>query len=384
MPNNDTHNEELNELEAGTGEENPGSALIEETPKGKKKKRIKTGPSLFIRLFSIGAIVFLMAVLGLFLWGINYSKNFMAPEEVSRELLVTIPEGATVAQIGEVLEKSGAIRSADAFVWTVRLKSKITRKAIVLKAGEMALDPSLPVWGIVTLIAKGNYKLYPFTIPEGRNIYEIAAAIEQNSLGSKADFLALCQDKTFIQSLGLNEKSLEGYLFPDTYNFPKGTSLKIIAKTMVERFFKVWETYKGKAGVKGLDRHQVVTLASIVEKETGAPEERPLIAGVFFNRLEKGMRLETDPTVIYGLLPDKFSGNITRSNLQDPNPYNTYVNFGLPPGPIANPGEEALSAVLSPARVDYLFFVSKNDGTHHFSKSLKEHNQMVNKYQRGQ
>ena len=179
----------------------------------------------------------------------------------------------------------------------------------------MALDPSLPVRKTIDLSAKGNYKVYPFTVPEGRNIYEIAKMIQDAGLGSSADFLALCRDKNFIGSLGLNADSLEGYLFPETYNCPRGTPLTSIIKTMSDTFFKVWSKYADEAKAKGWSRQTVVTLASIVEKETGALKERPLIAGAFWNRLAQGMKLQTDPTIIYGLLPDNFSGTITRTGL---------------------------------------------------------------------
>jgi UPF0755 protein len=254
---------------------------------------------------------------------------------------------------------------------------------VVLKAGEMALDPSQTVWRIIDSLAKGSYKLYPFTVPEGRNIYDIAQMVEAQGFGPAAEFLSLCRDKSFIRSLGLNVDSLEGYLFPETYNFPKSTPLKTIIKAMTATFLKVWEKLEPQARERALTSHEVVTLASIVEKETGLARERSLIAGVFLNRLARGMKLQTDPTVIYGLLPN-FNGNLTSKDLATPTPYNTYVIAGLPPGPIANPGEESLQAVIrADVMQPYLYFVSKNDGSHYFSKTLEEHNRMVNKYQRG-
>jgi len=341
----------------------------------------KDGPGWIMRILSLLGIALVVGLILLFIWGLNFSTEFLAPEENSRELVVVVPEGASSQRIGEVLEEAGAVRSAEAFVWTVKIKSRIKGQPIVLKAGEMTLDPSLPVWKNVDLIVKGNYKLYPFTIPEGKNMYEIAQMIESAGLGSKEDFLALCRDRGFINSLGFSdEDSLEGYLFPDTYNFPKGTALKTIIKTMTDRFWKVWNKYEKVATEKKRARHQVITLASIVEKETGAPQERGIIAGVFWNRLARGMKLQTDPTVVYGL--ENFSGTITRQDLNTPHPYNTYVIQGLPPGPIANPGEAAINAVINPSVVPYYFFVSKNDGTHQFSETLADHNRAVNKYQR--
>lgn len=332
------------------------------------------------RAVSLAGLAIVAALLAGFIGLLKLSEEFAAPEDVAREIVVTIPPGATAAQIGDLLEEAGVIRSGRAFVLAYRIKSRLSSVGVPLKAGEMALDPSRNVWQTMKLIAKGNYKLYPFTVPEGWTIKDIAKNLESQGRGSAEEFLRLCRDKTFIGSLGLEVDSLEGYLFPNTYNFPKNTSLEVMIKTMVNEFLKVWKRYAAQAQARGLSRHQAITLASIVEKETGAPEERPLIAGVFSNRLARDMKLETDPTVIYGL--DNFSGSITKTDLANPHPYNTYVHQGLPPGPIANPGELAIAAVANPARVDYLFFVSKNDGTHHFSNTLAEHNRMVNQYQR--
>ena len=345
-------------------------------------KKVRTGPGCFIRLLAFMGIVLVVGLILAFVAGLKYSVLFLAPEEVSREVVVSIPDGASAARIGQVLEEAGVVRSADAFVWTLKAKTRV-KGPIVLKAGEMALDPSLPVWKTIDLIAKGNYKLYPFTVPEGRNIYEIAQLIENAGLGARDDFLALCRDPELISALGFKGATLEGYLYPETYSFPKGTPLRSIIKTMTDAFGKVWTKYERLAQEKGLSREEAVTLASIVEKETGVGRERTVIAGVFYNRLAKKMKLQTDPTIIYGLLPD-FNGTITRQDINNPHPYNTYVHFGLPPGPITNPGEAAISAVVKPDIVSYLYFVSKNDGTgaHDFSDTLAEHNRKVNRYLR--
>lgn len=279
-------------------------------------KKVRSGPGCIIRFLAFTCIVVGVVLILAFLAGLKYSVLFLAPEETSREVVVSIPEGATSARIGQLLEEAGVIKSAEAFVWTLKAKDRqqaaktyicqkmkgpdspeCVKNPIVLKAGEMALDPSLPVWKTIDLIAKGNYKLYPFTVPEGRNIFDIAKMVEEAGLGSQAAFLALCRDKVFINSLGLEVDSLEGYLFPNTYSFPKGTPLEKIIKTMTDSFFKVWSKYEGEARNKNMDRHDVVTLASIVEKETGVARERPMIAGVFINRLATKMRLQTDPTL---------------------------------------------------------------------------------------
>jgi UPF0755 protein len=326
----------------------------------------------------VGVIILGALILG-FLRLLDYSQNFLAPESVSREVVVSIPQGASSGQIGQILRQAGVIRSPEAFAWALKIRAWIG-KPVSLKAGEQALDPAEDVWRIINTLHKGNFKLYPFTVPEGRTMVEIAQAVQAAGLGRASAFLALCKDKAFIASLGVQANTLEGYLFPETYSFPRGTPLKTIIAAMTEQFFKVWSKYSATAAMKGQSLKDVLTLASIVEKETGRAEERPLIAGVFLNRLEKRMRLQTDPTVIYGL--PNFNGNITKADLENPHPYNTYVIEGLPPGPIASPGEEAIKAVLSPAPVQYLYFVSRNDGTHHFSETLAEHNRMVNRYQR--
>jgi UPF0755 protein len=342
--------------------------------------KVSTGPSLFSRLFGLAGLAVIIALFLGFLTVLRYSSNFLPPEQASREIVVAIPQGQSIAQTAELLEASGAIKSADAFMWAVKIRSKF-RRQVNVKAGEQALDPSLSVWETISLLEKGNFKYYPFTVPEGRTMYDVAAAVQGAGLGSADDFLALCRDPAFISSLGIQAPTLEGYLFPETYSFPKGTPLKTVVKTMTDQFWKVWAKYEARAAAKNLTPAHVVTLASIVEKETGAAEERPLIASVFYNRLARKMRLQTDPTVIYGLMPN-FNGNLTRADLESYSPYNTYVIEGLPPGPIANPGEAAIKAALDPAQGRYLYFVSKNDGTHHFSETLAEHNRMVNRYQR--
>jgi UPF0755 protein len=348
--------------------------------KKKAPVKIKTGPGAAGRIIGFLGIAATLALLFAFLGLLQYAKKFTAPETESREVLVTIPQGAGYPEIARILREKGLIRDEGAFLWAVRIKSKL-RQPVDVKAGEQTLDPSLNAWEVISSLVKGNFKFYPFTIPEGRNLREIAMTVENAGLGSAQDFLNLCYDRDFIKSLGIEADSLEGYLFPETYNFPKNTPLKTIAKSMTDQFFKVWDKYKTLAAARGLTLNEALTMASIVEKETGAPQERPLIAAVFFNRLDKKMRLQTDPTVIYGLRD--FNGNITRADLENPHPYNTYVHQGLPPGPIASPGEDAIKAVLNPAKTKYLYFVSKNDGTHHFSTTLAEHNKMVARYQKG-
>ncbi|MDR3203202.1 MAG: endolytic transglycosylase MltG [Deltaproteobacteria bacterium] len=344
-------------------------------------KKIQTGPSLTGRMIGLIGLAVVCALFFGFFALLRYGDNFLPPENVSREIIVDIPPGATAAQVAEILHKAGVIRSTDAFMKAIKIRGYI-KKNTGLKAGEHVLNPSLSVWENLSLLVKGNFKVYNITVPEGRSMREIGKSLEDAGLANASEFLALCRNHEFISSLGFHAESLEGFLFPETYAFTKNTQVKDIIKAMTNQFWKVWKKYDALAAKKGLSVNEVATLASIVEKETASPKERPIIAQVFFNRLKRKMRLQTDPTVIYGI--ENFDGNLTKAHLETHHPYNTYLIAGLPPGPIANPGEEAIKAVLNPSPGQYLYFVSKNDGTHHFSETLAEHNRMVNRYQKAQ
>ena len=329
-----------------------------------------------VKLFLLFLLICLLAVIGLGLGFLEIKQRLSPASTEKKEVVVEIPRGANASEIGRRLEEAGVIRSAEAFRRLVAWRKVGSQ----LKAGEHVLDPTLSTEEIIDSLIQGRFKLYPFTVPEGLRLTEIAALAAKAGLADEKEFIRLGHDEAFIRSLGLDEKNLEGYLFPETYNFLKGAGTTDLIKAMVARFWEVWKKYEGRAAAQDLTRHEIITLASIIEKETGAAFERPLIAAVFLNRIKKGMRLETDPTVIYGITD--FDGNLTRKHLQTHTPYNTYMIDGLPPGPIANPGEASIRAVLEPADVDYIFFVSKNDGTHQFSATLAEHNRAVNKYQR--
>ena len=247
-------------------------------------------------------------------------------------------------------------------------------------AGEYDLSPSWSSKTILDRIISGRVKTYEIVIPEGTRATEIAVRLADAGLADAEEFLDVVEDAEFAASLGVPAASLEGYLYPETYHMPRDLSTREIAQIMVAQFDRVWSEIEAEAALQSLGKHEIVTLASIVEKETAAPEERPVIAAVFHNRIEKKMRLETDPTVIYGI--ENFDGNITRKHLRDSsNPYNTYRIPGLPPGPIASPGIDALRATIQPADSDYLYFVSRNDGTHEFSHLYKEHVNAVRRYQ---
>jgi peptidoglycan lytic transglycosylase G len=288
-----------------------------------------------------------------------------------------VEKGDTLAEVAGKLQRAGLVRDAHTLEWWARWRGLASR----LRAGEYRLSAAMPAIEMLNAIAEGRVATHAVAVPEGFTAAQIAARLESAGLVDAAAFEAAVNDAEFASELGISAGSLEGYLFPETYQLPRGLGAREIARTMVEQFDQAWASLAAEARERGLDRHEVVTLASIVEKETGDPAERPLIASVFANRLARHMRLESDPTVIYGIRD--FDGNLRRRDLEDAaNPYNTYRVAGLPPGPIANPGLDSLRAVVHPARTDYLYFVSRNDGTHFFSRSYREHVAAVDRYQR--
>jgi UPF0755 protein len=249
-----------------------------------------------------------------------------------------------------------------------------------LQAGEYLLSSSVSPIKLLEKLVNGEVKLHKITIPEGYNINQIAELAADAGFGEKTEFIAAATNAAFVREKGIEADTFEGYLFPDTYFFPRGTNSRKIIATMVDRFRTVFKPeWKDQGQTHGFTIHQVITLASIIEKETGVASERPIISSVFHNRLKKRMRLESDPTVIYGI--KNFNGNLTRRHLATTTPYNTYRIKGLPRGPIANPGLESMHAALYPANTPYIYFVSKKDKTHQFSTNLKDHNKAVRKYQ---
>jgi UPF0755 protein len=316
----------------------------------------------------------------LFGLGVLGAATYLALRPESRsasEIVVEIPRGSVLSDAAARLEAAGVIRSAHAFALLARLR----HQADALRAGEYALAPNLTAMEVLDRLAAGAVMTHRVVLPEGLRLEEVAARIEAAKLGSAAEFLAVSRDPSIAAAFGVEGASLEGYLFPETYELARGVPVRDIARMMVDHFFSVWRPIEPVARARGLSMREVVVLASLIEKETGAPEERPLIAAVFLNRLGRGMRLETDPAVIYGIAG--FDGNLRRIHLEDAsNPYNTYLHAGLPPGPIANPGAAALRAVVEPAAADYLYFVARKDGTHQFSRSYGEHVRAVNRLQR--
>ena len=313
-------------------------------------------------------VVFLSLGFGLFL---------VSPvEKEGKEQVFVVKEGSSLKEVAEDLDKRGLITSKTLFVLWTRIKGY----GKDIRAGEYSLSPTMPPVQLLEILRKGLIILHPVTIPEGFTRDQIADALAAKGLADKKRFLELTEDKALLRQYGVSGPSLEGYLFPDTYYFSRGTPTLAVLDTMVKRFKQVVVPLMEKTQGKGMKFEELVTLASIVEKETGRPEERPLIASVFLNRLRLGMRLESDPTVIYGI--ENFGGDLKKKDLAQKTPYNTYVIYGLTPGPIANPGLESIKAVVDPARTDYLYFVSRNDGSHQFSKTLAEHHRAVEIYQK--
>jgi UPF0755 protein len=299
------------------------------------------------------------------------------PPAAEPAAVVSIERGSSVAEIGNKLAAAGLLENDLRFV----LLARIMGLSAHLPAGEFKLATGRRPVDLLRELAVARPLQHHITIQEGLNLREIADRFSAGGWIDRDRFLELAHDPGLIEELGLGElASLEGYLFPDTYSLVRpGPDERELLGRLVGRSLTIWERLA--AGAEGAERHEVFTLASIVEKETGQAQERPLVAGVFLNRLARGMRLQSDPTVVYGL--NDFSGRLSRADLRTPTPYNTYLISGLPPGPICSPGEASLQAVLAPAETDYLYFVAKNDGTHHFSRNLREHNRAVRLYQRG-
>ncbi len=289
---------------------------------------------------------------------------------------VFIPRGTPFVQVVDLLDRNDLLRSRLVF----RAMAHIANAPRRVKAGEYEFAKSEPPAEILRKLIDGDFKKRPVTVPEGFTVRKIAARLAAEGLAEEGDFLRLARDREALSRLNVPAASAEGFLFPDTYIFYRGLDAGAILERMAGRFReKVTPEMIAKAESQGLTLLQWVTLASIVEKETGLKSEMPIVAAVFRNRLRQNMPLQSDPTVIYGI--ENFDGNLTRRHLERQNPYNTYLNRGLPPGPICSPGMDALEAVLNPAPVRYLYFVSRNDGSHHFSETLPEHSRAVRKYQ---
>jgi UPF0755 protein len=298
----------------------------------------------------------------------------------SAEQYVEIPSGAGSQAIGRALVAAGVVRDE----WTFRLAVYLTGTARELKAGEYRFAGPASPKDVARRLARGDVYLRPITFPEGLTVKEMARLFESKGFGSADAFTGAASSAEAIRAVDPRAPDLEGYLFPETYNLPRRADAHALVGQMTARFLAVFdEPLRREAEAQGRTVRDVVTLASLVEKETARPEERPIVAAVYLNRLRIGMGLQCDPTVIYALeKAGKYTGNLTRENLRFDSPYNTYRYAGLPPGPIAAPGRASIEAVLRPARVDYLYFVSRNDGSHVFATTLAEHNRNVREFQK--
>jgi UPF0755 protein len=294
------------------------------------------------------------------------------------EVLVDIPPGTPTRGIAAMLEHAGVIRSEWQFLVTRALKPQVK-----LQAGEYRFDRPMTTLEVFDKIARGDIHYYALRVPEGSNMFDIGRELERMGLMKSDAFLKVARDPELIRDLAPGAPSLDGYLFPSTYRITRRSTARQIAKEMTGEFRRVWK----EVAPQQSDVNRLVTLASLVEKETAIPDERRSVSAVYTNRLQIGMRLDCDPTVIYAaLLEGRWDGVINQSDLQSPNPYNTYRNPGLPPGPIANPGRASLRAAAEPALEAYLFFVAKPDGSgaHVFSTTITDHNAAVRDYRLGQ
>jgi UPF0755 protein len=327
----------------------------------------------------------LLALLGIALLGaaagwlnsqLDRSYRGHRPERV----FVDIPHGTPRWQIARILRNSDVIRSALAFAvfseWHFRKP---------LQAGEYLFDRSVNSREVFWKIERGRIFVHVVTVPEGWTLYDIAAEAARQGICSREEFLAAARNTSLISDLAPGARTLEGFLFPSTYEFTRRTNCRQIAETMTQHFRAVWQKELTAAGTPpdGLTPTQAVTMASLVERETPNPEERALVAGVFFNRLRLGFPLQCDPTVQYAMrLAGHPEQNVRPQDLHIDSAYNTYEHRGLPPGPIANPGEASIHAALTPERTDYLYFVANDQGGHSFSRTLAEHNRNVARLRR--
>ncbi len=336
--------------------------------------------------------IFLVCI-SLFLFFISLLVYFflIPPSRTSLSKTILIKKGMSLRKISALLEQEGILRNREIFIAMVTLLGKKGE----LRAGEYEFHTRMLPFEVLSSLVKGQVKQHLVTIPEGYTLSQIGQLLEDLGIVEKKTFLQTAASHAFIASLGLSEHlsnqiedsrkreelTLEGYLFPNTYHFIKEMEPEEVIRMMVQQFRKNFgPDLIERASQIGMTPREAVILASIIEKETPLSEEKPLVSAVFHNRLKKKMPLQSDPTVIYGI--KNFDRNLTKEHLLTPSPYNTYLNPGLPPTPICNPGKESILAALNPASSSHLYFVSKNDGSHHFSQSYEEHQRAVAKYQK--
>ncbi len=324
--------------------------------------------------FALAAI----AVFILFIW---LAFELHVPRKIASDRIVfEVPRGMGVNSVAEILGRQGLIRSPLSFVIGYRLFFYPQK----IRAGEYALVPPVKAKDILVLLVKGRVLLHSVTIPEGLTAQEIEPLVLPLLSDAEEGFAASFRNTESIAVLDPKAENLEGYLYPETYSFPRGIDAAEVVEAMVNQFKAVFEeTWRERTRTLRLNLRQVVILASLIEKETSVPEEKRLVSAVFHNRLRIGMKLDCDPTIIYALkLRGAYQGRLRKRDLAVDSPYNTYLYPGLPPGPICNPGREALEAALFPADEEFLYFVSKNDGSHHFSRTFIEHQYAVLRYQK--
>lgn len=336
---------------------------------------------VLVGLAVVGAL--LLAAIGVVVWWYRSLDEFAAtPYGSAEEKVIEVAPGARMREVSAELAKAGVVSDQLRFEWL----AKRLKQDRALKAGEYAFAGPLLPEKILDDLAHNRVKLHHCTIPEGLRIDEVAKVLEGCHWGPASEYLRLARDEKLARQWGVDGLSLEGYLFPDTYSFPKDPKPEAVLHKMVEAFFVALKAAQANARPQiHLDVRETATLASIIEKETGVPDERPHVSCVFHNRLKKHMRLETDPTVIYAkmLRYGSFDGDIRRDDLEFKHPYNTYTVKGLPPGPIANPGAAALAAALAPVDCDDLFFVACGGGAHQFCPDFECHKKFVARCQSG-
>lgn len=328
---------------------------------------------LILRVLILGVVLLLAAFVGI--------EYYLSRHVAHSTRVVRIEGGTSLRGVARALTRERVIDFPGLFVLYGRLQGT----SHLMKAGEYEFADGLTARQVYDKLVRGDVRTYEVRIPEGWTLQQIATYLAAQPFANNPkfadEFIAACRDAARINRLGISAHSLEGFLFPSTYYIQRPKDAAEVVTRLTAEFERQFDAgLRAQLTARGMTLLQLVTLASIIEKETGAAAERPLVSAVFHNRLKINMPLASDPTVIYGL--PKYDGNIRRADLENPHPYNTYIHPGLPPGPIANPGRAALEAALNPAAVDYVFFVSKNDGTHFFSTNYADHAAAVDRYQR--
>lgn len=337
-------------------------------------------PLTMRKVFAVVLVLAVVAAAAAAVYGLGVLGRVREPYKgyPGAERLVDIPPGAGAAEIRRRLVAGGVVSDGDAF----RIALWWTGRSRGLQAGEYRFDRPMSMLEVIDKLARGEVYGHPITFPEGLTIREMAALYETAGFGMAAQFAAAAGNAALIRDLDAEAGDLEGYLFPETYALSRGTPVTTLVAMMVDRFRRTWTDLSAGHAGSGLSLREVVTLASLVEKETGKAAERPIVASVYANRLARRMPMQADPTVVYALVQaGTYDGNIRRRDLAIDSPYNTYRYPGLPPGPIASPGRAALAAALAPAETPYLYFVSRNDGSHVFAETLRQHNANVYEHQ---